>query len=118
MNNFYFRILSNFLGTLQTEGFPDFFIFAKNDVVSNVLVVAHYPALSLRLQNGGAIYACPVILQEEVLLFVISIAENWHLSVVDYNTNVAQKPGYRIAKTYYCQCLKVGKNRRYPKYSE
>ena len=24
-----------------TSGFPDFFIFAKNDVVSNVLVVAH-----------------------------------------------------------------------------
>ena len=77
-----------------------------------------YPVLNLRLQNGGTIYACPVILQEEVLSFVISIAENWHISVVDYNTNIAQKPGYRIAKTYYCQCLKVSKKRRYPKYSE
>ena len=25
----------------ESQGFPDFFIFAKNDVVSNVLVVAH-----------------------------------------------------------------------------
>ncbi len=25
----------------ESQGLPDFFIFAKNDVVSNVLVVAH-----------------------------------------------------------------------------
>ena len=25
----------------ESQGFPDFFIFAKNDFVSNVLVVAH-----------------------------------------------------------------------------